>query len=249
MLTTSFVNGSTGDSALAALEACLVDRPEAVAATGVGVNGRNMPEHLLPALADGGRLYGQLNALRPAFIGRFVSRKLRTPIGLYRGDGLMGSIAMHDLDPVNILWDQSRIASRADATYEIPIMSPFRVRDLKLQFHRKVRQARGHLENLAIRGIVYKHGYEAMPAFANEMLNVSALAKTAWAPTFAPISANRFVGGKKCSNNIISPKSESPRLYESVAKFCRLDMTTRAEPDRGSRYFVSTSRRPKFQRK
>lgn len=160
-----------GPSAFTALEECFATRPAAMAATGVAINGRTMRDHMLPTLNEGGRLHGQLHALRPDFIGRFVARKLSIPIGLYYGDGLMGSMAMHDLDPVNIEWGQWRIASSPIATYEIPELSPFRGRDLRRQFHRKVRQMRGRLENLAIRSIVYDSGYEGLPEYADDMVN------------------------------------------------------------------------------
>jgi glycosyltransferase involved in cell wall biosynthesis len=143
-----------GPEALAAMEVCLLERPDAIAATGVAMNGRTMVRHIEATLNHGARFHGQLHALRPNFIDRLVARGIRVPIGLYYGDGLIGSMAMHDLDPVHIEWDQTRIAGHAAASYEIPVLSPFRVRDLKRQFQRKVRQMRGRLENLAIRDIV-----------------------------------------------------------------------------------------------
>ena len=45
-----------------------------------------------------------------------------------------------------------------------------RWRDVRRQFRRKVRQARGDLENLAIRSIVYDRGYEGLPEYADEMI-------------------------------------------------------------------------------
>jgi hypothetical protein len=160
-----------GEHALAALEDCLASRPDIVAATGVAVNGRTMHRHTRPTLVEGGRLHGQMHALRPDFIDRLVARQLRLPIGLYYGDGLIGSMAMHDLDPLRIEWEPKRIGGSPLATYEIPELSMFRMRDLRRQFQRKVRQARGRLENLAIRSIVYKHGYEGLPEHADDMVN------------------------------------------------------------------------------
>jgi hypothetical protein len=46
----------------------------------------------------------------------------------------------------------------------------FRIRDLRRQFNRKVRQMRGRLENAAIRGIIYQHGYEGLPAYSDDMI-------------------------------------------------------------------------------
>jgi hypothetical protein len=160
-----------GAGTLATMEACLADHADAVAATGVAANGRTMSQNTERTLTEGSRLHGQLHALRPDFVDRLVARKLRLPIGLYYGDGLVGSMALHDLDPPRIEWDPKRIAGSPDATYEIPMLSPFRVRDLKRQFHRKVRQMRGRLENLAIRSIVYERGYEGLPELADDMVN------------------------------------------------------------------------------
>ena len=160
-----------GPAALGALEACLAQQSNAVAATGAAVNGRTMVQHLEATLNHGARFHGQLHALRPEFIDRLTARKIRLPIGLYYGDGLLGSMAMHDLDPLRVEWDQTRIAGSPAATYQIPMFSPFRVRDLRRQLQRKVRQMRGRLENLAIRGIVYRDGYEGLPEYADDMVN------------------------------------------------------------------------------
>jgi pyruvate/oxaloacetate carboxyltransferase len=51
------------------------------------------------------------------------------------------------------------------------MLSPFRIRDLKRQFQRKIRQMRGRLENLAIQSIVYVHNYEGLPEYADDMVN------------------------------------------------------------------------------
>ena len=167
-----FVDGYTRVSATAfcAMDACLTDRPDVVAATGVAANGRTMRLATPATLASGGRLHGQLHGLRRDFIDRLVGRGIRLPIGLYYGDGLVGSMAMHDLDPLAIEWNTHRIAGLADATYEIPTLSLFRPRDLRRQFNRKIRQMRGRLENAAIRDIIYKSGYEGLPEYSDDMI-------------------------------------------------------------------------------
>jgi hypothetical protein len=159
-----------GARSLAVMESLLADNPDAVAATGIASNGRTMVLDSARTLTEGSRLHGQLHALRPHFVDRLVARDLRLPIGLYYGDGLVGSMALHNLDPVYHDWEQKRIAHSAEATYEIPMLSLFRPRDLKRQFHRKVRQMRGRLENLAIRHIVYHQGYEGLPEYADDMV-------------------------------------------------------------------------------
>jgi hypothetical protein len=159
-----------GPDALAAMETCLATRPDVIAATGVAVNGRTMYLGSARTLSEGGHLHGQLHALRRDFIDRLVARRLRLPIGLYCGDGLIGSMAMHDLDPLRIEWEPKRIAGSPEATYAIPTLSTISVRDMRRQFQRKVRQMRGRLENLAIRRIIYERGYEGLPEFADDMV-------------------------------------------------------------------------------
>jgi hypothetical protein len=152
------------------LERCLATRPEIVAATGVAANGRTMARNTQPTLSWGGHLHGQLHALRADFLDRFVARGLRLPIGIYYSDGLIGSMAMHDLDTIGVEWKTQRIGGSPGAVYEIPVLSPFRFADLKRQFHRKIRQQRGRLENLAIRSIVYDLNYEGLPEYADDMI-------------------------------------------------------------------------------
>jgi glycosyltransferase involved in cell wall biosynthesis len=161
---------SIARSALRVMEQCLAHDPTAIAATGVAVNGRTMVRYTEATLNHGARLHGQLHALRPDFIERLVMQGLRLPIGLYYGDGLIGSMAMHDLDPLRNEWAPRRIVGSPEATYEIPVLSVLRPRDLRRQFQRKIRQMRGRLENLAIRAIVYNHGYEGLPEYADDMV-------------------------------------------------------------------------------
>src|SRR5580658_2151602 len=158
-----------GAGSMAVMESLLMN-PEAMAATGVAANGRTMVRDTERTLTEGSRLHGQFHALRADFLDRLVMRKLHLPIGLYYGDGLVGSMALHNLDPLNNGWEQQRIAHSPEATYEIPMLSLLRPRDLKRQFQRKVRQMRGRLENLAIRSIVYEHGYEGLPEYADDMV-------------------------------------------------------------------------------
>ncbi len=144
--------------------------PHAMAATGVAGNGRTMAQVTEETLQKGGRLHGQLHAFRPDFLARMVAQDLRLPVGLYRGDGLLGSMACHNLDALGEPWDNHRIAGAGAAVYMIPPLSPWRASDLKRQFRRMVRQMRGRLENAAIKSIIYKTGYAGLPANADDMI-------------------------------------------------------------------------------
>ncbi len=157
--------------ALRALSDALDHCPAAVAATGVAGNGRTMRAATEETLLHGGRLHGQLHALRPDFVERLRQAQLRLPVGLYRGDGLLGSMACHDLEATGQAWDGHRIAGAAQATYLIPQLAPWRPADIARQFRRKIRQMRGRLENAAIKSVIYSGGYAALPASADEMIS------------------------------------------------------------------------------
>ncbi len=167
-----FVDGYVriSPAALLGLEDCLASRPAAMAATGVAVNGRTMHLATQKTLEQGGVLHGQLHALRPEFLDRMVEQQIRLPIGTYSGDGLMGSMAAHNLDAMGRPWDNGRIVGVRQATYEIAALSLFRPRDLQRQFRRKVRQMRGKLQHQAMKAIIYRHGFARLPPDADDLV-------------------------------------------------------------------------------
>lgn len=154
-----------------AMEERLAVDPNAVAATGVCMNGRTMRLATEATLTVGGQLHGQLHSLRRDFIDRMVAGGIKLPVGTYWGDGLLGSMAAHNLDALGKPWDNRRIAGVAAATYEIPPLSVFKFRDLKQQFRRKVRQQRGRIQNAAIKEIIYRVGYGGLPDDADVMVS------------------------------------------------------------------------------
>jgi glycosyltransferase involved in cell wall biosynthesis len=158
-------------NAFSGFAAMLSSHKEAVAATGVAGNGRTMAAATEETLRNGGRLHGQLHAFRPSFLDRLTQAGLFLPIGLYRGDGLLGSMACHDLDPLGNSWESSRIKGTVEAVYEIPQLSPFRPADVRRQYRRKLRQMRGMLENAALMSSIYSGGFAALPHYADEMIS------------------------------------------------------------------------------
>ena len=152
------------------MAAALERSQEARAATGVAITGRTMPSVTAETLVVGGRLHGQLHAFRPDFLDRMVARGIRLPIGYYWGDGLLGSMSAHDLDPLTEPWRNERVVGVAEATYAIPVLSPFRLGDIRRQYRREIRQARGKLENAAIQQVIYRTGYEGLPAWSNDLV-------------------------------------------------------------------------------
>lgn len=141
----------------------------ALTVSGVAVNGRTMPKWG-PALERGGRLMGNLHALRPSLVERMVARGIRLPVGLYRGDGLLGTLAAHDLDTLGQPWMDARVVGEREAQVQIHQLSPFRPSHLQRLWRRRVAQMRGVMEKAAYAEILYRDGVEGLPAFADDMI-------------------------------------------------------------------------------
>ena len=160
--------------ALQALADALSTHPHAHIASGVPLTGRSAKAIIE---SSGAGVRGNLFAMRPTFVERLVSAGLRLPIGLYRGDGLLGSFAMHDLDPANP-WDTDRVVGVLDAYYSFKPLSVFRWRDIRRQYNRVIRQALGRVEIAAIQRIIYydgsvgkPNGFSDLPSDGHEMVN------------------------------------------------------------------------------
>jgi glycosyltransferase involved in cell wall biosynthesis len=158
-----------GKSSLSAMALALQKNSHAVAASGIPLTGRSATATAENTM-KGGVLNGQFYALRRTFLDALISMNIKLPLQLYRGDGLIGSLAAHNLDAMGTNWDNGRIIGVRQATFEITPLSPLKPADLKRQFRREIQQARGRVENQAIKSIIYTSGYTALPANANEMI-------------------------------------------------------------------------------
>ncbi len=143
--------------------------PSANAATGVPTSGRTV-RHLIDTMKREGGLHGSLHALSAGFVERIRAREIRLPVRLYRNDGLIGAMAMHDLAPMEVPWSPSKILVVEEATWDHRRLSPWRWDDVRRQLNRMVQQARGRYENQAIKEIVYSKGFEGIPDVADQMI-------------------------------------------------------------------------------
>jgi hypothetical protein len=158
-----------GFGSLDALMDALAAQPEALIASGVSINGRSARLQAERTIA-GGAVNGQLYAMRPSFVNRIVAARLRLPLELYWGDGLLGSMAAHDLDAVKNPWENRRVIGVSNAPFEITPLSIFRWGDIQRQYKREIRQARGRIQTEAIKSLIYQGGYRALPPNANDMM-------------------------------------------------------------------------------
>lgn len=144
-------------------------RPDALAAAAVPSSGRSATT-LRNLMLERSGLHGSLFALRGAVVERLAAAGLRLPIGLYRGDGLLGAFLMHDLDAQRHGWENWRIAVEPAASWTTPQWQPWRWRDLRRHLRRLVQQGRGRLETAALRGTIQESGFATLPAHADALL-------------------------------------------------------------------------------
>ena len=144
--------------------------PPQRAATGVPSGDHPGSRHMRHFVHTHGGILGGLHALRGDLLEDIVARRLLIPWGLYRGDGLIGSFACHDLDPVHNPWNRERVLVCDDARWYGRRPSKLSRRDLARHARRLVRQAQGRMENRAIRHIIFQGGYEGLPESAAELI-------------------------------------------------------------------------------
>jgi hypothetical protein len=147
----------------------LARRPDALAAAAVPSTGRSATALRRSMLEQPG-LHGSLFALRGGFVERLTQAGLRLPRGLYRGDGLLGSMVLHDLDALGGGWIGSRIAVEPGASWGTPSSRPWRWRDLRRHGRRLMQQARGRLQTAALRSAIYSGGFSSLPDEADRMV-------------------------------------------------------------------------------
>ncbi|MFC0406742.1 glycosyltransferase [Roseomonas elaeocarpi] len=174
--------------ALRRLAARLQTHPDALASAAVPSTGRSAAALRERMRVEPG-LHGSLFALRGRFLDRVAAAGVRLPLGLYRGDGLVGSLVMHDLDAAHGGWRTDRLLVEEGATWRAPTLSPLRWRDARRHWHRLVQQGRGRLQWAALRDVLYaadgRGGFGAMPGDADRhVLEWIARDPTARAPRF-----------------------------------------------------------------
>lgn len=160
--------------ALALLALALKEAPCANGAAAVPSTGRSAAR-LRQDMQRYGGLHGSLFALRGQFVDRLAEQGLRLPLGMYRGDGLIGSLVFHDLDALGGKWQRERVVVEPRATWTGPTLRPWRWRDARRLWRRLLQQGRGRLQWLAVRAAIYDGtlpppaaGFAALPPLADQ---------------------------------------------------------------------------------
>ena len=146
-------------------------QPEALAASGIQRYGPSARRVTAWQMARGG-LSGNLYMLPYSTISRLRQARFRLPVGIYRTDSTLGAALFIDLDPERAGWNPNRIVTVPQASFTYPIPRFWRWKDLRTFARRRMRQARGLLENRAIRDhfLIRRRPVTELPTTAFELV-------------------------------------------------------------------------------
>lgn len=199
--------------ALKRLAEALEAHPAALAAAAMPSQGRSAQTMRREMLRHPG-LHGSLFALRGSFVSRLAQAGIRMPVGLYRGDGLLGAMVMHDQDAASGGWLHERLVLVPEASWTTPGWQPWRWQDVRRHLHRMLRQGRARLEWAALRPLIYRDGFAALPADAAGMVREGFgpgrphCAPPVWRDPFAALALARI----RQSGPSPAPEALLPRL-------------------------------------
>jgi len=152
--------------------AAVFDNPgHALAATAVPSDGRSAAWQREKMLREGG-LHGNLHVLGIPAMTRLRASGFRLPLGLYRTDSLINAVLNFNFVPSVHRWDVSRVAVVANASWNVHGITQLNPANISGKLKRMVRQARGLLENRAVREhlAVRRLPPEALPETVHELV-------------------------------------------------------------------------------
>lgn len=183
---TVFVDGDAivAPGSLAALAAALASNPQANAAAALPLNGRKAANYRETTLRDHG-LFGDLYAVRGAFLSRMKAADIRLPDDLIGDDGLIAALAKTDLGPESA-WDATRVVPAAAAGFYMA--QPADAADLRtwrMQYRRMINYSVRHFQNQIVRAIMRDEGPVALPYMLAALY-------PEWLPRFRPRRSLRW---------------------------------------------------------
>jgi len=159
--------------ALLQIEHGLTNKPEALASTGVPTMGHSA-DYLREGMLREGGIHGNLFAIKGNVCLDIKAAHFFLPVGIYRTDSTIAAVLAYNLDPKRYTWNlKERIFVNQDATWLIDDQKLWSVGFFKSLFKRRIRQAQGNLENLAIRehfSFLKKSPME-LPRFVDELIS------------------------------------------------------------------------------
>ena len=180
---------------------------DAIAATGVPTVGRSAAAARRTMLAEGG-IQGNCFCIAGSALRQMREMGFRLPLGLYRGDAMIGAVLAYRLDPMQHQWDaKGAVLVEPTASWDMQATRWWHLADWRALFRRRDRQAQGTLENLATREhlTLRRLPPQALPATAAELV-------LGWAgrcPDAATAACRRSGRAARALANLRSPRDWS----------------------------------------
>jgi len=148
---TFFIDGyvAVEPNALREVSVRLAGDPVANCATGVPSGGFFAARLRKKMIREHG-IHGNLYALPHDVVLQLKLLPFRLPQGLYRTDPTMAAALKFSLDPANNDWTPTKVLVVPEAKWQLPQVSWWTGAKIKAQWKRKIRQAQGDFENMAV---------------------------------------------------------------------------------------------------
>jgi glycosyltransferase involved in cell wall biosynthesis len=150
-----------GAGSIAAFLARFAEVPHANGCAGLPVTGRSR-DAFRAKLIRHHEMAGNLYAVRAETLAAFRRLGLRLPFGVFGEDGLVTTLIKRDLNMRRPL-DEQRITAAEGAGFGYPTLSPWRLRDWRIYYRRRMRYAVRRQQAQMLYALLREHGTEAMP--------------------------------------------------------------------------------------
>ncbi|MBK7646012.1 MAG: hypothetical protein IPJ12_02250 [Betaproteobacteria bacterium] len=147
--------------------------PEALGSSGLPSIGKSAKAIRKEMLKNGG-FHGNFCGISHRAMKVIKTKDIRIPIGMYRVDSIMGAFLSFGLDNVTNPWlPKKYIPIAIDATWHVDEKRWFRVKDILAFFKRKRRQAKGIIENAALKYhlVILKIPLNELPRHINQIIS------------------------------------------------------------------------------
>ncbi len=153
--------------ALDVMARTLEGEPHANGVSALPMSGCGVEAFQRDMLRDRG-VAGNLYGLRGAFVERIRAQGIHMPVGTIGEDALMGAMLKWDLRG-DTRWDDGRVAVAREAGFEFDSVSPWRLREWKKYFRRRVRYSVRGYQNKMLGRAIQPAGFEALPPNVREL--------------------------------------------------------------------------------
>ena len=138
-------------NSISSISRTLSSSQSVIGTSGVPTAGVSAKQQRLKIKKHGG-FHGNLCAIKASALSEIRRRKIHIPNGMYRVDSTMGAFLSFGLDNTINEWSPSTfIPFTAEASWELDKRKWYRFKDIIAWHHRRRRQARGDIENAAIK--------------------------------------------------------------------------------------------------